>query len=176
MDEENERYKLLLELAFHTYEEEERRNQLIDSKNKSFVAFLGVMFTIQATIASNFNSMFDGISHVKIDFLLLMFILSLACYFISLIFFSSTLMFTKKFNSAPYICRLIELKELGKDYGKIIDDTIDGLKKSFKINHDIMDDKTEKGNFGFIFVNLGVLFTIIFIFYYLVSIFWCSYV
>ena len=82
MDEGNERYKLLLELAFHTYEEEERRNQLIDSKNKSFVAFLGVMFTIQATIASNFNSMFDGISHVKIDFLLLMFILSLACYFI----------------------------------------------------------------------------------------------
>ena len=42
--------KLLLELALHRYDEEVQRNELIDSKNKSIVAFLGVMLTIQCTI------------------------------------------------------------------------------------------------------------------------------
>ena len=39
--------KLLLQLALHRYDEEVQRNELIDSKNKSIVAFLGVMLTIQ---------------------------------------------------------------------------------------------------------------------------------
>lgn len=176
MEDELEREKLLLKLAFHTYEEEERRNQLIDSKNQSLVAFLGVMFTIQITIVSNFHNMFEKISQDKIDFLLLFFILSIGCYFISLIFFSSTLMFTKKFQSAPYICRLIELKDSKKEYEDIFEDTIDGLKKSIKSNYDIMEEKTNKGNFGFIFVKMGVFFTIIFILYYLFSTLWCCYV
>ena len=42
--------ELLLELALHRYDEEVQRNELIDSKNKSIVAFLGVMLTILCTI------------------------------------------------------------------------------------------------------------------------------
>ena len=86
MGEDLKKDELLLELAFHRYEEEERRNQLIDSKNQSFVAFLGVMFTIQITMVSNFHSMFENIDSNKINFLLVCFIISIICYFISLIF------------------------------------------------------------------------------------------
>lgn len=92
----------------HIYEEEERRNQLIDSENQSFVAFLGVMFTIQVTIVSNFNSMFDNVSSNRLDFLLLLFLLSILCYIISLMFFSLTLMVTDKFQAAPPIDKIIE--------------------------------------------------------------------
>ena len=42
--------KLLLDLALHRYDEEVQRNEIIDSRNKSIVAFLGVMLTIQCTI------------------------------------------------------------------------------------------------------------------------------
>ena len=42
--------KILLDLALHRYDEEVVRNESIDSKNKSIVAFLAVMLTIQCTI------------------------------------------------------------------------------------------------------------------------------
>ena len=40
--------KMLLNLALHRYDEEVGRNEAIDNKNKSMVAFLAVMLTIQA--------------------------------------------------------------------------------------------------------------------------------
>ena len=40
----------MLDLALHRYDEEVERNEAIDSKNKSMVAFLAVMLTIQCTI------------------------------------------------------------------------------------------------------------------------------
>lgn len=40
----------MLELALHRYDEEVERNEAIDNKNKSMVAFLAVMLTIQCTI------------------------------------------------------------------------------------------------------------------------------
>lgn len=49
MEDEN-RGKILLELALHRYDEEVERNEAIDNKNKSMVAFLAVMLTIQCTI------------------------------------------------------------------------------------------------------------------------------
>lgn len=180
MDEEKERNKLLLELAFHIYEEEERRNQLIDSKNQSFVAFLGVMFTIQVTIVSNFNSMFDNVSSNRLDFLLLLFLLSILCYIISLMFFSLTLMFTDKFQSAPPIDKIIEFGNptpcSEKDNNFIMSNTIVSLRKCIFDNDKIMENKTRKGNFGFLFLNVGVIFTILFILYYLFSTLWCCYV
>ena len=44
------RGRILLDLALHRYDEEVERNEAIDSKNKSMVAFLAVMLTIQCTI------------------------------------------------------------------------------------------------------------------------------
>lgn len=42
-----EKYKILLELALHRYDEVNRRNEIIDSKSKSMIAFIGVMLTIE---------------------------------------------------------------------------------------------------------------------------------
>ncbi|WP_462316700.1 hypothetical protein [Methanobrevibacter sp.] len=49
MNEKN-RGIILLELALHRYDEEVERNKATDNKNKSMVAFLAVMLTIQSTI------------------------------------------------------------------------------------------------------------------------------
>ena len=35
-----EKYKILLELALHRYDEVNRRNEIIDSKSKSMIAFI----------------------------------------------------------------------------------------------------------------------------------------
>ncbi len=176
MGEDLKKDELLLELAFHRYEEEERRNQLIDSKNQSFVAFLGVMFTIQITMVSNFHSMFENIDSNKINFLLVCFIISIICYFISLIFFSSTLMFTDKFKSAPSINKIIKFGKSEEDCDFIIGNTGVSLKDSIDNNKKILDFKASQGNFGFLFINIGLFFTILFILYYLFSTFWCCYV
>lgn len=176
MVEDLKKDELLLKLAFHRYEEEERRNQLIDSKNQSFVAFLGVMFTIQITMVSNFHSMFENINSCKIDFLLMCFIISIICYFISLIFFSSTLMFTDKFKSAPSINKIIKFGKSEEDCDFIIGNTGVSLEDSIENNKKILDFKASQGNFGFLFISIGVFFTVLFILYYLVSTFWCCYV
>ena len=44
---------LLFKLMMHNYDEEVRRNELIDSKNSQMIAFLGIMFTIQLTLFVN---------------------------------------------------------------------------------------------------------------------------
>lgn len=60
-NQENE--KLLLELALHRYDEEVQRNEIIDNRNKSIVAFLGVMLTIQSTILPTLIEFKEILSH-----------------------------------------------------------------------------------------------------------------
>ena len=45
--------KLLFKLMMHTYDDENKRNELIDSKNSQMIAFLGIMLTIQLTLFVN---------------------------------------------------------------------------------------------------------------------------
>ena len=45
--------KLLFKLMMHNYDDEIRRNELIDSKNSQMIAFLGIMLTIQLTLFVN---------------------------------------------------------------------------------------------------------------------------
>ena len=44
------RDKLLLELMTHVYEEDERRNELVDSKNSQMIILSGAMLTLQSTL------------------------------------------------------------------------------------------------------------------------------
>ena len=69
--------KLLLQLALHRYDEEVQRNELIDSKNKSIVAFLGVMLTIQCTIFPRLLEFREVLSDSEMVVLLVVFIISL---------------------------------------------------------------------------------------------------
>lgn len=44
------RDKLLLELMTHVYEEDEHRNELVDSKNSQMIILSGAMLTLQSTL------------------------------------------------------------------------------------------------------------------------------
>lgn len=95
--------KLLLELALHRYDEEVGRNDAIDNKNKSMVAFLAVMLIIQCTILIRLIE-FDSIvaSHEMIT-LVILFIISFVLNLLSLLFFISTLTYLDKLQSSPKI-------------------------------------------------------------------------
>ena len=81
VDEDSRR--LLLELALHRYDEEVQRNELIDSKNKSIVAFLGVMLTIQCTIFPRLIEFKVMLSSLEMSILVIVFLISLIFYLIS---------------------------------------------------------------------------------------------
>lgn len=83
--------KLLMDLALHRYDEEVVRNESIDSKNKSIVAFLGVMLTIQCTILPRFIEFKAILSNLEIIALFSIYILSLVFFLISLMIFMSAL-------------------------------------------------------------------------------------
>lgn len=68
--------KLLLELALHRYDEEVVRNEAIDNKNKSMVAFLAVMLTIQCTVLIRLIELNTGISSNGMRLLFSLFIIS----------------------------------------------------------------------------------------------------
>lgn len=44
--------ELLLKILFRNYDEEERRNGLIDNKNSQMIVLTGTMLTLQATLFS----------------------------------------------------------------------------------------------------------------------------
>ena len=51
-DETLKKDKLLLELMTHVYDEDERRNELVDSKNSQMIVLSGAMLTLQSTLIS----------------------------------------------------------------------------------------------------------------------------
>lgn len=176
MGEDLKKDELLLRLAFHRYEEEEKRNQLIDSKNKSFVAFLGVMLTLQSTIAPKIIELYCFVPWYIVSILLFLFASSLVFYGISLGFFTSTLVFINKFQAAPKIISLIDFGKGGTDCEFIIQNTIVSLNQCVLDNDELLKEKSKKGNWGLNFIIIGVIFTIIFIIFYLLIVFWCYHV
>lgn len=49
-DETLKRDKLLLDLMIHAYDEDERRNALVDTKNSQMIILTGAMLTLQSTL------------------------------------------------------------------------------------------------------------------------------
>ena len=58
------RDKFLLDMMIHAYEEDERRNTLVDSKNSQMIACIGVMLTIQGSLFTYLLSQFFKIKYV----------------------------------------------------------------------------------------------------------------
>ena len=89
-DETLERNKLLLKLMTHVYEEDERRNELVDSKNSQMIVLSGAMLTLQSTLISKI--LIDTIflnNHIIVGFwckvmLSILLIVSLVFYFSSM--------------------------------------------------------------------------------------------
>lgn len=163
--------KLALDLSLHRYDEEERRNQLIDEKNSSLIAFLGVMLTIQCTLIPSIMDLFGKFICVPVlEILVVCYIISLAGYVVAMFYFISALTFSE-FHSVPDVPSLIEFK----DNEKIIDimnNNIISLNKAIMENKKIMDLKTLKGKNGFCFLKVGIVFLVIFITIFLRILFW----
>jgi hypothetical protein len=62
------RDKFLLDMMIHAYEEDERRNTLVDSKNSQMIACIGVMLTIQGSLFTYLLSHFSKINLLSIKF------------------------------------------------------------------------------------------------------------
>lgn len=111
-DEKLKTDKLLLELMVHAYEEDERRNELIDTKNSQMIILTGAMLTLQSTLFSEllikeiFNN--SGIPSCCKLLLVIVMIISIGLYFYSMYKFINAYTFKSKFESTPNPVRLLE--------------------------------------------------------------------
>lgn len=159
------REKLLLELALHRYDEEVQRNELIDSKNKSIVAFLGVMLTIQCTILPTLIGFKNVLSLFELIILFSFFVVSLVFYFCSLLTFMSALNNAGEIITVPRIDWLIQFGKNDKSFDYIVKNTLVSLNKCVDENDEILEEKDSKGNLGLKLMKYGIISTIIFIIY-----------
>ena len=128
---EPEKHKILLELALHRYDEVNKRNDIIDNKSKSMIAFVGVMLTIEF---SAIPTILNTINKTPLNgkrALLLLGIASTCCYLIAILYFISAVNPMKEFKEAPSMKELVssgkndELNEKLKV--DIVDISYDGL-------------------------------------------------
>ena len=124
-----EKYKILLELALHRYDEVNRRNEIIDNKNKSMIAFIGVMLTIEfSTMPTLINILNKTPIKNGARALLFLGIMSTCCYLISIIYFILAVHPVKKFVESPVLNELITSGQ-NDELDEIIAKNIVNLKK-----------------------------------------------
>ena len=164
MGDEN-RGRILLDLALHRYDEEVGRNESIDSKNKSMVAFLAVMLTIQCTILIRLIELEAIIASFEMNVLLILFVISFVLNLLSLLYFISTLTYLDRLQSSPNIGNLVDFGINGKSSEYLIENTIVSLNKSVNENKIILKEKSIKEKRGIFLMRLGLMVTIIFILY-----------
>lgn len=157
--------RILLELALHRYDEEVGRNEAIDNKNKSMVAFLAVMLTIQCTILIRLMEFNGIIAADEMKFLLALFICSFVLNFLSLLYFISTLTYLDKLQSSPKLDDLVDFGIKKKSSQFLITNTIVSLNKSVQENKVILKEKSVKEKRGILLMRMGLIVTTIFIFY-----------
>ena len=157
--------KLLLKLMIHNYDEEAKRNELVDSKNSQMIVLTGAMLTLQATLFSNIlvDSIIsvEGIEfHWKI-FVSIFMIISLILYTISMYLFIQAYTFKDKFRSVPNPNLLKYYNDESKyDDVKIIDELLKSFRKHINFNEKLINDKVAKGQEGFDFLKISGMFTV----------------
>lgn len=165
-DETLARDEFLLDLMEHYYEEDERRNALIDSKNSQMIVLTGAMLTLQVTLFTNLfvNSILssDLIFCYKMGLAVLM-ILSFIFYIISMYLFISAYAFNDNYLMVPDPTYLAELKEFDVDKSTIIKKLLKTFEDSVDSNDELIYNKVKKGRWGFYLLGIGVFLTLIFI-------------
>lgn len=158
-------WKILLELALHRYDEEVERNEAIDSKNKSMVAFLAVMLTIQCSILLRVIELDSIIAANEMILLLVLFVSSFVLNFFSVLYFISTLTYLDKLHSSPKIDDLVDFGVDNKSSDYLIKNTIVSLNMSVKENKIILKEKSIKEKRGILLMRMGLIVTTMFILY-----------
>lgn len=162
IDKEIERTKLLLDLMEHRYEEEERRNESIDSKNSTMLAVIGVMFTLQSTIFTRILIPFSsGFEEYNI-YLLILFVSSLICYIFALLFFIYSHHFKTNFISTPSSNWIVTKAKTNDDIIRIIRKMLISFNKAITNNKKVIENKIFWSNNGFYSFLIGGVFTILF--------------
>lgn len=163
---------LLFKLMMHNYDEEVRRNELIDSKNSQMIAFLGIMFTIQLTLFINVLSEYLSNNTWPVGlkiFSCLLLIFSLLFYVLSISAFIDAYMFCGDFKSFPKCDVLLQKSKDNVSERKLLKSFLTNLPPVMKHNYDLMDNKVKKASEGFIFLKLGGVISIFFIIVILAS-------
>lgn len=157
-----EKYKILLKLALHRYDEVNKRNDIIDSKSKSMIAFIGVMLTIEFTAIPNILNTLNKTSLNSKRVLLLLGIASTCCYLIAILYFISAANPIKKFEEAPKMDELI-FSGKNDELDEIAAKNIISLKECVEKNNKIIECKAQRSKKGFDFLKYGVFLTVTFI-------------
>ncbi|SFL66762.1 hypothetical protein SAMN02910297_01461 [Methanobrevibacter olleyae] len=162
-----ERDKLLLDLMIHAYDEDVARNELVDSKNCQMIVLTGVMLTLQATFFTELlvNSVLlkDVICYDRKVILSVLMLISMILYVCSLFIFINAYAFNKKFGSSPdpeeLLDKAIDNHSIKKVQGNVLFD----FNETISYNSSIIDDKINKGKFGFITLGVGGISTLLFL-------------
>ena len=169
-DEETlKRDKLLLEIMTHAYDEDERRNALVDTKNSQMIILTGAMLTLQSTLISKI--LIDTIflnNRIIVGFwgkvvLSILLIVSLVFYFISMYKFISAYTFKDNYQICPDHESIIDTLNEDCSESDIVEDMIYIYDESMTKNDEIIDKKVKVGSRGFLFLKIAMFLTLIFL-------------
>lgn len=149
---------ILLNLAIHRYDEINERNNSVDNKNKSMIAFIGVMLTIEVTaLPLAFNLLAKSTVIYGVRMLMFLAIISISNYLVSILSFISAITFVKTFQEAPVANELILSLYNDDMVDLIIKKNLISISKCIMDNHEIIEEKTEKAKLGFEFFKHGLI-------------------
>lgn len=171
----NERNKLLLKLIIHAYDENERRNELVDSKNSQMIVLTGAMLTLQATLLPKL--LVDNIFlNFCVDmswriFIVIFMFSSLGFYIYTMILFINAYTFKDNYSMVPNPEFLIECNDDETTTEEVIDDMLGFFNNSVIKNNKLILDKVNKGKEGFKFLKIsgGLTFILLLVIFYVIG-------
>lgn len=171
------RDKLLLELMTHVYDEDERRNELVDSKNSQMIVLSGAMLTLQSTLISKLliddillNTEMSVALCCKVILSILM-LSSLVGYFISMYLFIQAYTFKNDYQMVPDHESVIECQDDNDSEETIVSDMLNEYNKAIKKNDELIDNKVDKGRQGFFVLKISGILTLIFLILFIIILF-----
>ena len=164
-----QRDKFILDMMIHAYEEDERRNTLVDSKNSQMIAILGVMLTIQGSLFTFLLSNFATINFPVMNVILsVLALVSLGYYVYSMKIFVDAYYF-KTFKSIPNHEYLIKSAKENVHEHNIVGDLIGSFGDAINYNKEVIFGKVNTAKEGFKYFKKGGLCTVLFVLVFLLS-------
>lgn len=148
-----EKNKILLRVAFHRYDEEEKRIEFIDTKANYLMVLTGVVLTIYCDfILEIINSSMNSKS-------ILFLFLPVFLYGISMFFFMKSISLIQ-FNSTPDTKYLVNYLDDETNVNDIIDNIVYNLDYAINVNKENIEKKIRNWRWGYLFLSIGMLIMI----------------
>ena len=164
-----QRDKLLFNLMLHVYEEENHRNDKIESKVGSMIAVLGVMLTILTSFFGFLLSNFINIKEVIfVIVLLFIFLCAVGSYLYSVNMFIKAYSFND-FEEVPNHNYLLDAAVNNVPEHNIIAELIATFKQTIDNNCNVINNRINHAKKGFIYFKNGIIFTVILVIFFILS-------